>query len=286
MIAITGAGGKTGKAVLKALIKRGETVRTLVYSQEKADELIDMGAIEAVIGDMTDLESYRMLFDGVESVYHICPNVHPEELEIGRLSIRAAIEAGLHHFVYHSVLHPQTEKMPHHWLKLRVEEMLLESGLPFTIMQPAPYMQNLLAEKNRIISEGVYRAPYPPETRYSMIDLVDLGEAAALVITEPGHAGSTYELVGVKALAQKDLAYLLEQALGYDVRYQEVSIDEWKEEAEGAGMGRYQVDTLITMFQYYARFGLNGSNFLLKRLLRRKPGSFSDFIYREFLGYR
>jgi hypothetical protein len=33
--------------------------------------------------------------------------------------------------VYHSVLHPQTEQMPHHWHKLRVEEMLLESRLPW-----------------------------------------------------------------------------------------------------------------------------------------------------------
>ena len=64
------------------------------------------------------------------SVYHVCPNVSPDEIAIGRVSIAAARSAGVEHFVYHSVLHPQTEAMPHHWLKLRVEEALITSGLP------------------------------------------------------------------------------------------------------------------------------------------------------------
>ncbi len=63
---------------------------------------------------------------------------------IGKLVIDEARKAGVKHFVYHSVLHPQTEKMNHHWQKMHVEEMIFESGLPFTILQPAPYMQNLL----------------------------------------------------------------------------------------------------------------------------------------------
>ena len=66
----------------------------------------------------------------------------------------------MEHFVYHSVLHPQTEKMNHHWQKMRVEEMIFESGLPFTILQPAPYMQNLLAGWKSIVEDGVLRVPY------------------------------------------------------------------------------------------------------------------------------
>ncbi len=56
---------------------------------------------------------------------------------------KSSQETALSHFVYHSVLHPQTEEMPHHWQKLRVEESLFRTHLPFTILQPCAYMQNL-----------------------------------------------------------------------------------------------------------------------------------------------
>ena len=59
----------------------------------------------------------------------------------------AARRAGIRHLVYHSVLHPQVEAMPHHWQKMRVEEQLFAAGLPYTILQPAAYMQNVLAHR-------------------------------------------------------------------------------------------------------------------------------------------
>lgn len=73
-----------------------------------------------------------------QGVYHICPNVHPQEVEIGRIAIDAARAAHVERFVFHSVLRPQIEAMPHHWRKLRVEEMLLASGLNFTILRSRP----------------------------------------------------------------------------------------------------------------------------------------------------
>ncbi|MFN8458488.1 MAG: NmrA family NAD(P)-binding protein [Anaerolineae bacterium] len=72
------------------------------------------------------------------------PQHAPDEVAIGRAAIAVAKAAGGPRSVYHSVLHPHTEKMPHHWHKLRVEELLFESGLEWTILQPAAYMQNVL----------------------------------------------------------------------------------------------------------------------------------------------
>ena len=92
--------------------------------------------------------------------------------------------------------------MPHHWAKLRVEEMLLASGLDVTILQPTAYMQNILAGWPGIVADGVFWVPYPVETRLSLVDLQDVGAAAARVSTEPGHEGATYELVGTAPLSQ------------------------------------------------------------------------------------
>jgi uncharacterized protein YbjT (DUF2867 family) len=120
----------------------------------------------------------------------------PEEMILGNLVIHAVQKAGVEHIVYHSVLHPQTEKMPHHWQKMRVEEMIFESGLPFTILQPALYMQNLLAGWRTIIEDGVLRVPYSVESKFSFVDLEDVGKVAKIVLTESNHKNAVYELAG------------------------------------------------------------------------------------------
>ena len=156
MLLITGAGGKTGKALIRALSK-AEGVCAFVRREGYVPVAQSLGAEKVIVGDMHDEAVIRSAMKGVRAVYHICPNMSPDELVVGNLVIGEAQKAGIQHFVYHSVLHPQTEKMNHHWQKLRVEEMIFESALPFTILQPAPYMQNLLAGWESILDEGVLR---------------------------------------------------------------------------------------------------------------------------------
>ncbi|HMD82821.1 MAG TPA: NmrA family NAD(P)-binding protein, partial [Anaerolineales bacterium] len=144
MILVTGAGGKTGRTLVKTL-SDAESVCAFIHREEHIAVLKSLGAEKVIIGDMRDEAAIRSAMNGVRAVYHICPNMNPDELVIGKLVIAAGLEGGVEHFVYHSVLHPQAEMMNHHWQKMRVEEALFESGLPFTILQPAPYMQNLLS---------------------------------------------------------------------------------------------------------------------------------------------
>ncbi|MBF8282622.1 MAG: NmrA-like family protein, partial [Anaerolineales bacterium] len=243
MILITGAGGKTGQAVIKAVAARGENVRALVHREAQASAVKALGAREAVVGDMRDEEALRRAMEGARAVYHICPNVNPDEVTIGRTVITAARAAGVERFVFHSVLHPQVEAMPHHWNKLRVEEALFESSLPFTVLQPTAYMQNILAGWDSSVKQGVYTVPYPVETRLSLVDLEDVAEAAAIVLTEPGHAGATYELVGTEAMTQVEVAEALRQQLGRPVRAEAQPIEEWERRARASGMGDYQIET-------------------------------------------
>src|SRR5258706_15815996 len=128
MILITGADGKTGRSLIKVLSKV-ESVCAFVHREENVPVLKSLGADKVVAGDMRGESAVRSAMQGVRAIYHICPNMNPDEVEIGKLVIGEAQKAGVEHFVYHSVLHPQTEKMKHHWGKLRVEEMIFESGL-------------------------------------------------------------------------------------------------------------------------------------------------------------
>ncbi len=283
MILLTGAAGKTGRAILKALVKRKAAVRVFVRSRDQASDLIEAGATEALLGDFTSGDALRTAVKGISSLYHICPNMHPAETEIGHSIIDSAAKAGVKHFVYHSVLHPQTEKMPHHWNKLRVEELLFESGLEFTILQPAPYMQNILASRETILKEGLYRAPYPATTALSLIDLQDLGEAAAIVLTGEGHAYTVYELAGTIALTQDDLVKALAAETGRTVRYEEVNLADWQKAAAASGLSAYEIGTLTKMFNYYAAYGLKGNINSLSWLLGRQPHSLEEFIKREVI---
>lgn len=278
MILISGAAGKTGLAVIEALSARGATVRALVKHSEQAQRVRQVGATDAVAGDMGESAAWQQALAGVRALYHIAPNMHPHEAQIGRLALQEARRSGVTHFVYHSVLHPQTEAMPHHWQKLRVEEMIFESHLPFTILQPAAYMQNILGSWQSIVEHGVFRVPYPVSTELSLVHLADVAQAAALVLTEPGHAGATYELVGTEPLAQSRVATIIGEVLGTEVRAEGWAPAAWRRNAERAGVAPHALEALLKMFRYYAAAGLVGNPNVLTWLLGRRPRSLADFV--------
>jgi uncharacterized protein YbjT (DUF2867 family) len=281
VILVTGAAGKTGRAVIGALVQRGAPVRAFVRRPEHATALRPLRPVEVLVGDLMSQEDVVWAARGVSAVYHICPNVSPEELAIGSLLIDAAGSGGARQFVYHSVLRPSSDAMAHHVLKARVEDLLARSGLPRVILRPASYMQNVLASWRRIVDEGVYAVPYALSTRLGMVDLEDIAEVAARVLTEPGHAGRTYELAGAEVLDQTEIAAILSRVLGRPVQSRVVPLDVWERGARAAGLGDYQVATLLAMFRYYEENGFWGRPDTLAALLRRPPTGFAAFVERS-----
>ncbi len=286
MILVTGAAGKTGLAVVGALVAKGEGVRALVRRKEVFHRLRDMGAREVVVGDARDAEFMIGAAAGTRAIYHICPNMAADEAAIGKAVITAARHANVGLFAFHSVLHPQTDAMPHHWQKLLVERMLIDSGLQFVILQPASYMQNVLAEWDSIVTRGIYHVPYSTGTRLGLVDLEDVAAAAAHVLTERGHEGATYELAGPEVLNQDDVARLLGEALGRQVTPEVVPAEDWAHDARAAGLGDYQIDTLQAMFRYYEWGGFWGNPRVLGWLLGRPPTTFAQFTLRVSRGQR
>jgi uncharacterized protein YbjT (DUF2867 family) len=171
--------------------------------------------------------------------------------------------------------------MPHHWEKMRVEEHLLASGLEFTILQPAVYMQNVTAQWDAVAEHGRYTVPYALATRLSMVDLQDVASAAGVVLGDEGHAGATYELTGSEPLSQVEIAAILSAGVGHPVTASAIPLEDWEKQARGAGLGAYQVKALRKMFQYYERYNLIGNPRTLTWLLGRSPGSLHEVIERE-----
>jgi uncharacterized protein YbjT (DUF2867 family) len=280
MFLVTGAAGKTGRAIIQALSGQKFKVRAFVYRVEQKEIVESYGASEVVIGDLRDEDTFLQAAQGAQKIYHICPNVSPYEVEIGAMAIAAAQAACMDHFVYHSVIHPQTQKMPHHGLKLKVEELLLESGLPFTILQPTIYYQNILGGWEKILESGIYSVPYAVDMELSMVDLPDVAEVASRIVTEPGHTGATYELCSGNMISAEEIAKKLSENLGQRIRAERGSIQEWAHQAKRSGLGEYQIDALAKMFHYYDTYGLPGNDRVLRFLLGREPTGISAFIER------
>ncbi len=280
MILVTGAAGKTGRSVIKALAAKGVPVRALVRNLDHAGSLTALGAAEVSIGSFEDSRALALAAAGVRAIYHICPNVSAGEVAYAKAIVAAARDQGVRRFVYHSVLHPQIEAMPHHFAKLRVEEMLFTTGFDLTVLQPTAYMQNILAAWRAIVDHGAFRNPYPVETRLNLVDLDDVAAAAALVLTQDGHSGAIYEIVGTESLSQTDVAAAIGAVLGRSVRAETETIAAWDMRARAAGMGEHERATLAAMFRYYADHGLVGNPNTLRWLLGRAPSDLARFLRR------
>ena len=267
MILITGAGGKTGRSLVRTLSKV-ESVCAFVHREEHVSVVKSLGADKIIVGDMRDKSAIHSAMQGVRSVYHICPNMNPDEEGIGKLVIGEARKAGVKHFVYHSVLHPQTEKMNHHWQKMRVEEMLFESGMPFTILQPAPYMQNLLAGWKSMVENGILRVPYSVHSKFSFVDLEDVAEAAQIVLTEPNHINATYELAGTLPTSHVEVAEIFGRVLKRKVRAEKEEMRDWRLRAKG--MSEYTIENLVRMFEYYDQVGIGGKPPCVEMVVRTR----------------
>jgi NAD(P)H dehydrogenase (quinone) len=281
MILVTGASGKTGRAVISALAARGQAVRAFVHRAEAVQPALAAGAKDAVAGDMLAVDDLRAACDGVAAVYHICPNMHVGEMAMAEALLCAMKLEGVRRLVYHSVLHPQVEAMPHHWRKMRVEELLFTQRVAWTILQPAAYMQNVFAYWRTIVEEGVYRVPYAVTTRLGMVDLQDVANAAAAVIVSGSHEYAVYELAGREILDQAQVAGVLAQQLGRPVRAEAIDRGFWAESARRGGQDAEAVDTLLRMFEYYEQYGFYGNATMLKTLLRREPTTFAQATARK-----
>lgn len=282
MILVTGASGKTGNAITRALTARGMDVRAIVRHKKQVDQLKKLGAKEIIIADLLDGERMNEVFFGATAVYHICPNMHPQEEEIGQLMIQAAQKNHLKHFVYHSVMHPQVEAMPHHWNKMRVEDQLFRIKIPFTILQPAAYMQNVLGYLDKMLKTGEYRIPYSTSSRSSMIDLNDLAEVVVKVFSEPGHENAIYELSSSETLSALDVATVVANVTGKLILAGTIDRVAWEKDVRKSGLSDYAVETLLKMFQYYEENDFIGNSNQLTWLLEREPNSFEQFFRKAY----
>ena len=270
---VTGAGGKTGRAIVRSLVARDARVRAVVRSLEhhadlRSEAVERAEAVEVVAADQRDVADLAAALDGCDAVYAIAPNVSEHEIEMGAAIIDAAARVGVTRLVYHSVIHPQLQSMPHHADKGRVEELLIESGTDWTILQPNAYLQNLAGYLDRL-RDGVYPVPYATDRGSAMVDLDEVAEVAARCLLDDVGVHATFELSGPAEVTPEDIAAVASRLLDVEVVARRQDPDDWASAATSvSGEAR---ERLHAMFRHYDQHGSTGDATVLRALLGREP---------------
>jgi uncharacterized protein YbjT (DUF2867 family) len=281
MITIIGASGAVGTPTIRHLAKRGVRVRALTSNEASARRLRAAGVAETAVGDFRVDADVARAVDGAEAVLHVPPRFTEDEAAIGLRVVAAAQRARVGRLVFSSAFHPQMRKMDHHWSKLLVEEAVIESGLPFTIVQPAMFMQNVRIEWRDVVERGVYPRPYSPDRPMSVIDTEDLGEALAKVLTDPGYDGGTFELASGDRPTHAEMTAHLSEALGRPVVARKRDLEEWKAWAAERGWTPWSIAAYAKMCEHYDRHGYPGGNArVLEMILGRKATGYRAFARR------
>jgi NAD(P)H dehydrogenase (quinone) len=270
-VLVTGAGGKTGRAVISALGHHGVAARAFVRTPDRVADLVaaDHLDLDVATGDQRETADLAAALEGVTAVYAIAPNVSPDEVAMGRAVVDACRTAGVERLVFHSVVHPQLRAMPHHADKGRVEELLVGSGLDWTILQPNAYLQNLAGYVDALRA-GRYEVPYATDAGLAMVDLDDVAEVAARCLVERLGVHATFELSGPAEITPDDVATVAAQLLGRPVTATRHDPDTWAATA-GADLPAETRSRLLAMFRDYDVHGSPGDPTVLAALLARRP---------------
>src|SRR5688500_4155400 len=263
MIVVTAAGGQTGAAVVRALWSRGHQVRALVGSSAPRPELTALSA-DVAAADLRNPAAVEPLLEGAEALYLIWPNFDPGETDGATALLEAARRAGVARVVYHSVLRPQARSMPHHAAKDRVEEHLDRSGLAWRVLQPCAYADNLDGALPGVAATGRFPSAWGLDHGQSLVDVRDVADAAAVLLTEDGLDGGTFEAVGPESLTAGRIAELLADLLGRPVTPVDAVPDGPVPPIED-----YAAHCLRRMLDHYRAHGFTGSPCVLTALDRK-----------------
>jgi uncharacterized protein YbjT (DUF2867 family) len=280
VILLTAANGRTGRAVVAALAARGLACRVFIRDQSQWPALAALGATDCALGDMADPDSILRGMTGVKSVIFIGPPMHPDEVTLVGNFLAAAQRCGVRQFLYYSVMHPLRRDVRHHRLKLDAEQHIIESGLPYTILQPMRYMQHLEGIWKTVAGEGVHAMPFNVDVKFNVVDLVDLAEATARVAATTDYLYGSYELAGPEPLSQADMARIIGEVIGKPVQAQQVPIEALRARGQAAGLSQDRIDQMAIMNQHYDACGFRGNPAVLEMILGRPATRFRDYVAR------
>ncbi len=275
MILITGVTGKVGGELAQQLIDADIPFSAVVRNRDKAQALIDADA-DVVVGDLEDRDFLKAAMAGIEKAVLIMPNVE-NQLEIEKQFVDVAKECGVQHIVYLSSLESVPESTnPITSIHVATEDHIRASGLDWTMIRPAFFMQTFVASAPRIKESGKIVLPLG-DAQISATDLRDVAAVIVKVLTESGHAGKSYDLTGPELLTMQEIAARFSAILGREFTYVDLPLAAFKE-ALGKVYSEWRVNAVAAELNSIANGSLDHTTNTVQELLGRAPNSIDKFI--------
>jgi len=275
-ILVTGATGKVGSALLDNLGNADVELRALIRNGSKARSL-GLRNIEVVSGDFLESQTLRPAIEGVDAIFLLTP-IHPHQVQQAANVIDVASESGNDPHVVRLSVHQASHEAPTRISRqhAEIEERLISSGLPYTLLRPQSFMQNTLLSAPTVACQGRIFQPMK-DGRLGMIDARDIGEVAAKVLTEDGHEGKTYTLTGPAAISFYDVAEALSEVLDKEVAYVPIPPEKAKEAMLDRGIPEWMADALNEYARAHSEGYSNWTTEDVERLLGRPATSYKEF---------
>ena len=275
MIVIFGATGTIGTPLITTLLAKGIALRAVTSDAARIAALKAQGC-EAVVADFDDPAALARACKGAQKVFLVTP----AHQEMGRWKanvIRAAADAGVQHMVMSTGLgaSPKARLTFGIWHSAS-QELLKESGMGWTLIQPTYFMQNLLWQADSIATDNTYLDDVGGPV--SWVDARDIADVTAEALTTEGHQGKTYGLTGDEALSGDDIAALLTQSLGRDITRRAVGPDEARANMIASGMVAEVADAMIELAGLAPKGYLSGTETTVQDVLGRPARRLADFI--------
>jgi uncharacterized protein YbjT (DUF2867 family) len=285
MILVTGAAGLNGKELLRWLSAKGIAVRALVRNPAKAETIAALPHVEIVQGDMARPETLAAALHDIDRAMLISSSA-PDMLDVQSNFIDAARTAGVRHVVKLSGIMPELHSA-FRFARMHgeIEKRLEASGMAYTHLRAGEFMPAYFRQVPMIVGKGAMFLPME-NARTASIDVGDIAEIAARVLTGSGHEGKTYPLTGPEALTMTEVAAKLSAATGKPIRYVNVPPEDARQAQLTAGIPPYLADALFELFAE-RRNGKEGKVWPdAATLLGRPPTSFDEFAKRNAAVFR
>jgi len=275
-VLVTGATGRVGSLLVAELIERGVDVR--IFTRNEPNPKVVPSEVEVAVGDLLDPESVARAMEGIDKLF-LLNAVGPSELTEALIGFGMARRARVKHVTYLSAFKADRIKdSPNLAAKFAVECAIGNSDIPFTFLRPNYFIQNDAQLMPMIAGAGLYPVPLG-EAGVSAVDIRDVAEAAAISLTEKGHVGQTYDLVGPTTISGPSNAALWSKLMGKPIKYVGHDLERWEGQARGQMPSSTSFD-IRTMFEGFFAYGYKATDVEVARvtkLLGHTPRSYEDF---------
>lgn len=229
-ILVTGATGNVGREIIAELRRRGRTADTVAAVSNPARSASELGDdIQYVKLDFADQNTYDPALNGIDKIFLLRP---PQISDIPRYItpfIQAAKAANVRQIVFLSLIGVDKNRVVPH---AKVEDALRTAGVPWTMLRPSFFMQNLNTTHREEIRDGDEIFVPAGNGKTSFIDVRDIGAVGGMALDEEGHENMVYELTGSEALTYGEVAAVMSEVLGRTITYRKPSllafITRWK----------------------------------------------------------